>query len=299
MRHQLTATLLILMPWIIISCQSAMTPEQLKQDITTALHKNQGQFAVAFKDPSTGTTVLINEHQTFHAASTMKTSVLIEVYKQAAEGRFSLTDSIPVKNEFKSIVDSSAYSLNPEDDSEKKLYTLIGTKRTLYDLVYDMIITSSNLATNIVIEHVDAKKVTQTMRQLGAKDIQILRGVEDSKAFQQKLNNTTTAWDLMTIFEKMAAGQTVDSVASQAMINILLDQKFNEIIPAKLPKEVKVAHKTGSITGVQHDSGIVFLPDGRKYILVLLSKDIKDEKAVVETMAGVSEMIYKYVTQTK
>jgi beta-lactamase class A len=123
----------------------------------------------------------------------------------------------------------------------------------------------------------------------------VLRGVEDSKAFQQGLNNTTTAYDLMVIFEKIAKGEAVNAEASQIMIDILLDQKFNEIIPAKLPKDVKVAHKTGSIIGVNHDSGIVFLPDGRKYILVLLSKEATDEKAAIEAMASVSEMIYSYV----
>jgi beta-lactamase class A len=99
----------------------------------------------------------------------------------------------------------------------------------------------------------------------------------------------------MVIFEKIAKGEAVNAEASQIMIDILLDQKFNEIIPAKLPKDVKVAHKTGNIIGVNHDSGIVFLPDGRKYILVLLSKEATDEKAAIEAMASVSEMIYSYV----
>ena len=274
-----------------------MTMQQLHQAITTTLGKNEGVYAVAFKDLSSGATLEINGDTTFHAASTMKTPVLVEVYKQAARGTLSLSDSILVKNEFHSIVDSSTYSLNPDDDSEKALYTRIGTKRTLYDLVYDMIIMSSNLATNIVIEHADAKKVTQTMRDLGARDIQVLRGVEDSKAYQKKLNNTTTAHDLLVIFDKIAIGQAVDSASSQAMLNILLDQKFNEVIPARLPKDVKVAHKTGNITGVQHDSGIVFLPDGRKYVLVILSKGIKEEKAAIASMAEVSEMIYQYVMQ--
>lgn len=276
-----------------------MTLQQLHQAIATTLGKNEGTYAVAFKDLSSGVTLEINGDTTFHAASTMKTPVLVEVYKQAATGTLSLSDSVLVKNEFHSIVDSSTYSLNPDDDSEKNLYTRIGTKRTLYNLVYDMIIMSSNLATNIVIEYVDAKKVTQTMRDLGARDIQVLRGVEDSKAYQKKLNNTTTAHDLLVIFDKIATGQAVDSASSQAMINILLDQKFNEVIPARLPKDVKVAHKTGNITGVQHDSGIVFLPDGRKYVLVILSKGIKDEKAAIATMAQVSEMIYNYVMQQK
>jgi beta-lactamase class A len=134
------------------------------------------------------------------------------------------------------------------------------------------------------------------MRQLGAQHIQVLRGVEDTKAFDKGLNNITTANDLLLIYEKMARGEIVDSASSQAMIKILLNQQFNEIIPAQLPSAVKVAHKTGNISGVQHDSGIVFLPDGRKYVLVLLSKNLQHEEQAVKTMASVSEMIYSYVT---
>lgn len=224
---------------------------------------------------------------------------MIEVYKQAAAGAFSLNDSIIIKNEFKSIVDSSVFSLNAKDDSETELYNHLGEKRTVYSLVYDMIILSSNLTTNMVIELVDARNVTQTMRQLGADNIQVLRGVEDSKAFAKGLNNVTTASDLLVIFEKMAKGETVDSASSQAMINILLHQHFNDIIPARLPREVKVAHKTGSITNILHDSGIVLLPNGKKYVLILLSKNLQNEDQTKKVMAEVSEMVYKYVGTPK
>lgn len=276
------------------SCSNQMTLNKLKTAIQSKLADPKGDFAVAFKDLTTGEEILINEQTFFHAASTMKTPVMIEVYKQVAAGKLSLTDSFALKNLFTSIVDSSLFSLNPKDDSEKELYQHLGEKRSLYDLVYAMIIKSSNLATNMVIELVNAKNVTQTMRQLGANHIQVLRGVEDAKAFDKGLNNITTAGDLMVIYEKMARGQVVDSASCQAMIHILLDQTFNEIIPARLPKEVKVAHKTGSISQIRHDSGIVFLPNGRKYVLVLLSKNLVKEDEAVKAMAEVSEMIYKY-----
>lgn len=206
-----------------------------------------------------------------------------------------MQDSILIKNEFYSIVDSSLYSLTAADDSEKTLYDAVGTKRTIADLAYDMIIVSSNLATNLVIDLVDARKVTQSMRDLGAPDIQVLRGVEDIKAYEQGLSNSTTAYDLLAIYEKLAKGEVVSPKASEAMIDILLDQKFNDIIPAHLPKDVKVAHKTGSITGVHHDSGIVMLPDGRKYVLVLLSKDLGDFDAGTALLAEVSKMVYDYL----
>jgi beta-lactamase class A len=285
--------------FLLCACSNRMTLNKLKDQISSKLAEQPGDFAVAFKDLTTGDSIFINEQTFFHAASTMKTPVMIEVYKQAAAGTFSLNDSIMLKNEFKSIVDSSIFSLNANDDSEKELYQHLGEKRTVYNLVYDMIISSSNLATNMVIELVNARNVTQTMRQLGANKIQVLRGVEDSKAFAKGLNNVTTANDLLVIFEKMANGQIVDSASSQAMIKILLNQEFNEIIPARLPKDVKVAHKTGNITNVLHDSGIVFLPNGKKYVLVLLSKNLQKEEQAKKAMAEVSEMIYKYVTAPK
>ena len=266
--------------------------ENLKLAIEAKLKTVEGEFAVAFKDLQTGKTLFINEKEDFHAASTMKTPVMIEVFKQAKAGKFKVTDSILVKNEFKSIVDGSPYSMDIADDSGDGMYKMIGKKMTIYDLTYQMIIVSSNLATNILIDLVDAKNANESMRKLGAKDIKVLRGVEDQKAFDKGLSNTTTAYDLMLIFEKIAQNKVIDKKACEEMRKILFDQKFNEIIPEKLPKAVKVAHKTGSITGVQHDSGIVYLPDGRKYILVLLSKKLKNADAGVKVLSVVSEMIY-------
>jgi beta-lactamase class A len=269
-------------------------PEELKNQINEELAKNKGVFALAYRNLASGEEILINEKINFHAASTMKTPVLIEAYKQANEGNFSINDSLVVKNEFKSIVDGSNYSLDPKDDSETELYSKAGKKLKIYELLYLMIIQSSNLATNIIIELVGADNANKTMREMGAHDIQVLRGVEDTKAYRAGLNNTTTAYDQMLIFSKMAEGLTVDKQSSEAMINILLDQKFNDKIPAKLPNKVKVAHKTGWITGVNHDAGIVILPDGQKYVLVLLSKELDDDKAAVKSMAKVSRMIYDY-----
>ena len=269
--------------------------QKLERRVENKLQQTEGDFAVAFKDLTTGEQLLIKANESFHAASTMKTPVMIEVYRQANADIFSLQDSLVIKNQFRSIVDGSIFSLDPNADSERELYKEEGKKQTIYALMYKMIILSSNLATNTIIEKVDAKNVTATMRTLGAQQIQVLRGVEDQKAFDKGLNNTTTAYDLMVIFEKIARGLTVNQKASQEMVKILLDQQFNEIIPAKLPKFVKVAHKTGSITGVHHDTGIIFLPDGRKYVLILLSKNVKDELAGTRAMANVSKEIYKYV----
>lgn len=279
------------------NCAHKPNRQETTQHIKEILNKPQGTFAVAYKDLLTGDEILINEHLLFHAASTMKTPVMAEVFRQAAAGKFSIKDSILIKNEFISILDSSLYSITRESDSDTLIYDHIGEKRTVYSLMYDMIIISSNLATNLIVDLVDAKNVTQTMRSIGANDIQILRGVEDTKAYEAGMNNQVTAYDLMLLFEKIDKEEIVNAEASMAMMDILLDQKFNDIIPAKLPSNIKVAHKTGSITAVRHDSGIVFLPDGKKYVLVLLSKELEDEAAGVQAMADVSELLYHYTTQ--
>ncbi len=299
-RHLLCFLFLLLFVYACQVSRSGQHTAALKKSIQAVLDQTEGEFAVAFRNLSSPQEeLLINAHTHFHAASTMKTPVLLEVYRQAKEGKFTLHDSLLVKNEFKSIVDSSLYSLHPEDDSYLELYEQIGKQQRIYDLVYQMIIASSNLATNLIIELVGAPNVNRSMRALGAHDIQVRRGVEDSKAFQQGLNNTTTAYDLMVLLEAIAKKEAVSEQASQAMIDILLDQKFKDIIPAKLPEDVKVAHKTGWITGLHHDSGIVFLPDGRQYVLVLLSKNLQDEEAGIETLATVSRMIYDYVVSNE
>lgn len=270
--------------------------EELKKEIESRLAIPNAHFGIAFKDLQSGDSIFINANRSFHAASTMKTPVLAELFKQAASGKFSMEDSISIRNSFKSIVDSSDFSLDPNDDSELELYTRLGEKETIAKLAYEMIIRSSNLATNLLISMAGPENIMESLKAMGAHDMKVLRGVEDNKAFQKGLNNTTTAYDLALLFEQMAEEKLVSAEASQAMIRILLDQQFNEIIPAQLPADVKVAHKTGSITGVQHDSGIVFLPDGRKYVLVLLSRfDPADEKKVITAMAEISRLIYDHV----
>lgn len=281
-------------------CQTATDNglQQLQQELEELIAGQPGTIAVAFRDVNDpDVQVLINEKEVFHAASTMKTPVMVELYKKAAAGVLAMEDSVLIVNEFYSIVDSSRYSMELGEDSEEKLYGLIGQKATVYDLTYDMIIYSSNLATNILIGLADAKAVTQTMRDMGANDIQVLRGVEDGKAFRQGLNNTTTAYDLMLLFEQLGKRTAVNPEADEAMIRILLDQKFNDAIPALLPKEVKVAHKTGWITRVRHDSGLVILPDGRQYALVILTKDWESDEATTQVMAQISKAVYDYFSK--
>lgn len=283
-----------------ITPQQPIDTAQMRKEIVAEFAKQPtGTFAVAFKNLSTGQEFLMNAHESFHAASTMKTAILLETFKQAAEHKFSLNDSILIENKFKSIVDGSSFSVDSADDSEKDLYRRIGTKLPVKDLLYRMITESSNFATNLIVDLVGAKNANKTMHKIGAKDIKVLRGVEDNKAYNLGLNNTVTAYDLMVIFDHIGNGTVISKKACDEMIDILMHQHFKEKIAAKLPPDVKTATKSGWIDKISHDSGIVFLPDGRKYVVVLLSRGIENEKSADETLANVSRIIYDHVVGEK
>src|SRR6266404_2265980 len=252
--------------------------------------------AVAYYDLATGKELLINPDVSFHAASTMKVPVMMEIFRQAAAGKLSLDQRIRVKNDFASIVDGSHYSLTPDSDSDQSLYTRAGRSATIRELMRLMITVSSNLATNLLIERVTPSRVMDLMHTIEAEHIRVLRGVEDGKAFQQGLNNTTTARDLMIIMRRIAERRAVSTKASGEMIKIMLDQRFNEGIPAGLPRSARVSHKTGSITRINHDAAIVSSPGRTPYVLVVLTRGIEDEKLANKLIADISRMIYEYAT---
>ena len=291
------AILLVFIYSLLIACkqESSSPKEMLISSINDQIAQIDGDVAVAYlnlSDPSDS--LFVNIDEAFHAASTMKVPIMIELFKQQAEGKINLQDTIVLKNEFKSIVDGSLYSMDIADDSDDVIYSKIGTEVTLYDLMVPMITVSSNLATNVLIEIVDAKKVTQTMRDLGTKKIEVLRGVEDQKAYDLGLSNSTTARDLLVIMKAISQGEAGTKEDTEIMLNILKAQEWNDMIPLYLPKEVEVAHKTGSITGVHHDAAIVYPPNASSYVLVLLSKNLRDFDKGTKQLAEISKTFYDY-----
>jgi beta-lactamase class A len=220
----------------------------------------------------------------------MKVPVLIELFQQAKEGKLKLSDTLVVKNEFHSIVDGSVFKLDVADDSEAELYKAEGQTRTLEQLAELMTTVSSNFATNLIVEKLGVENIRATVKALGADGVNVLRGVEDQKAFDKGLNNTTTARGLQVLMTAIAEGKAVDKESSEQMVAILKRQKFNDAIPAGLPAGTQVAHKTGDITKVHHDAAIVYAP--RPFVLVILVKGIEDEKAAYALMAGIARDFY-------
>jgi beta-lactamase class A len=259
--------------------------------------QNDKSISVAFQDFETGKEILIKVDEPYHPASTFKVHVMMEVFRQAHEGLLSLEECIPIMNSFTSIADGTKYSLNVNDDAEQTLYPRIGESETINELTRLMIVRSSNLATNILLEKVGTKNVNDFIQVLGIQGVTVRRGVEDNAAFRLGLNNSATARGLTKTMQLIATGKVVSKEASEKMIEILLGQEFNESIPALLPKSVRVAHKTGWTNDVYHDTGIVY-PEGRKpYVLSIMTKGFAEDQgsAAHQCMANISRLIFEQI----
>jgi beta-lactamase class A len=284
------------MPWLLLSLLFTQTPEaDLTARVQRLIDSSGAEVAVALRTIDGRREILIDPDKTFHAASTMKVPVMIELFRQAEAGQLKLDEALPIKNEFHSIVDGSVYQLSVGDDSDAEVYKNAGKTMTLRDLCEAMITVSSNFAANLLIERVGAESVRKTVTRLGADDMVVLRGVEDQKAFDKGMNNATTARALAVLLRKLAEGRAVSPKADAEMVAILKRQKFNDAIPAGLPAGTPVAHKTGSITKIHHDAAIVYGP--RPYVLVVLVRGIQDQKVSAALMASISREIWNEISK--
>lgn len=252
---------------------------------------------VWLQDLATGDTLAINATESFHAASTMKVPVMIELFRRADAGALRLDSAIILRNRFSSIVDGSPFSLSAGDDSDSSLYARVGQPVTLRELSERMITRSSNLATNAVIDLLDARTANATARALGAGTIQVRRGVEDTKAYNAGLNNTTSARDLGVLMAALAQDRAASPAACEAMRAVLLRQEFNLEIPAGLPPGTPVAHKTGWITATTHDAAIIYPPRRAPYVLVILTRAIPKRADAQQLMAGISRDVWMVMTR--
>jgi beta-lactamase class A len=295
MSLSITAVLLTLATANIYSPPSGPSVDSLRARIQRRVAEQHGAIVgIAYHDLQTGDSLYLNADDSFHAASTMKVPVMIELFRSIDAGALRLDQGILLVNQFGSIVDGSPYSLDAGDDSDSSAYKLVGTRVPLKELIDRMITRSSNLATNALIELVRASNANATAHMLGARNIRVLRGVEDGKAFRAGMNNTTTARDLAVLLEAIETGRAASRSSCDAMREILLHQEFNEEIPAGLPAGTRVAHKTGWISGVLHDAAVVYPPGRKPYALVVLTRDIPDEKVARRLIADISRLVWAH-----
>jgi len=299
------------MPWLLLTLLSLPPPQVpagLQQRILTIIAGRAAAGEQRSGEPRTTPEVglvlrrldgrgemVIQPHKEFHAASTMKVPVMIELFRQAEAGLLKLDEPLAIKNEFHSIVDRSVYQLSISADSDGGIYKNVGKTMSLLDLNEAMITVSSNFAANLLIERVGVEKIKATVRRLGAGDMHVLRSVEDQKAFDKGLNNSTTAAALAVLMLRLANGQAVSPKADAEMVAVLKRQKFNDGIPAGLPAGTPVAHKTGTITRIHHDAAIVYGP--HPYVLVILVRGIQDQKVSAALMADISREVWEAMQQ--
>ena len=265
-------------------------------ELETFMAEQQNKtIAVAVHDLATGQEILINADQDFHPASTIKVHVMMEVFHQAKQGRLALEDRLPIANSFTSIADESKFSLDVDDDAEQTLYPRLGETESIAEFTRLMIVRSSNLATNILLEKLSAKNVNDFIQALGIHGVTVRRGVEDTAAFRQGMNNSATASGLTQTMRLLAEKKVVSQEASEKMIDLLLGQEFNESIPALLPTSAKVAHKTGWTGDVYHDTGIVYPESHKPYAISIMTRGFTEEQpAEAHTcMANISKLVYE------
>jgi len=289
-RPQLLVFLSLLISPVFIAAQDTNLSLAI-QYIQTLIQKSGADVGVAFRTLDGKTEWFSRVDDAFHAASTMKIPVMVELFHQVREGKLKLDEPLVVKNEFHSLVDGSIYTLDPADDSETDLYKVMGQTRTLNQLCELMITVSSNLATNLLVEKLGVDSIRATVHALHADGINVLRGVEDNKAYEKGMNKTTTARGLLVLLEAIAKGQAVDKDSSRQMVEILSRQKFNEAIPAGLPSGTRVAHKTGELTRIHHDAAIVYAP--RAFVLVILVRGLAESKDSAALVADITRRIYQ------
>lgn len=268
---------------------SVLAAQSPSRGAVEKLIKDSGaDVGIAFHMLDGSQELYVNEDTAYHAASTMKLGVLVTLFTDAKSGNLNLNEALEIKNQFKSIVDGSPYQLDVNGDSYAEIYQAVGKSWTLRQLCEVMITKSSNLATNLLIERLGVEHIQRFLNSIGVTDLKVLRGVEDTKAFEAGRNNTTTARALAQILSYIAADE---DDFKEEMREILKGQTFNEAIPAGLPSGISVAHKTGEITGIHHDAAIVY--STRPFILVILVKGIEDKAKSSALMIAITKAIYE------
>jgi len=250
------------------------------------------RLGIAFYDAETTLQWSYNADAVFHAASTMKLAVLLAVFRQYTRGELALDEPVHVRNKFISIHDRRPYMLDISHDTEGEVYERLGRTMSVERLAYHMITSSSNFAANLLVDVVGVPVIRTALAEMKIDGIKVLRGVEDQAAFDAGLNNEVTANGLLKLLRLVAEGMAYGEEASARMREILLDQRFKSGIPAGLPPAARVAHKSGNISTVHHDAGIVYLEGRRPYVLVVLTQ-FPSEAGLTTAVADVSRDIYE------
>jgi len=249
-------------------------------------------LAVSIADLETGAEFHYHADRWFHAASTIKVAILVGVFGAIFRGELLPQSRVHVRNRFLSAYDGSPYRVRLDRDANPDVHREVGRTLRVSELAYAMITTSSNLATNLLLDLVGLDVLQRTLESFGLEGVDLRRGVEDEKAFQAGINNRITANGLVGLLRLIGEEHAFSPALSRQMVNVLLGQQFKSGIPAGLPRSARVAHKTGEISTIAHDAGLVYLPDRRPYALAVLTEWEPSATGRSATIAAASYLAY-------
>lgn len=266
-----------------------------------AIEKEAGAKAlsVALHDAESGFELHYNSDRWYHAASTIKVPILLGVFAAIDRGDLLPHSRVHVRNRFLSVVENVPFRVESGRDANSAVHAAIGKMMRVDELAYHMITTSSNLATNLLLGVIGPQSVNDALRALDLDDgLELRRGVEDELAFEHQINNRVTADGLLRVLVMLAEGKAFSPALSRRMMDILHGQEFNQGIPARLPKGARVAHKTGEISTIAHDAGVIYLPKRKPYALVVLTEWDPATSGRSRTIAAISHSIYEFLTRS-
>ncbi len=249
-------------------------PDAGLQDIVDSFVADApGDWAVAIKKLDTGQYAEFNSHTQAVTASLYKVFVLYEVMRQRALGKFSLDST-------EQITDADA----AYDVSIGELDWNIGDQVKVSTLIDRMITVSDNTAAVALTDLVGADTINADLQRLGLRDSLLNFSGGD---------NMTTAADMNHLLEGIATSQVLDRDSCRYILDVMLKQELNDLLPQGLPLEVQMAHKTGSLFQLRHDSGIVYGPSG-PYVITVMSWNQTDSVATYTVIPELSAAVYKY-----
>lgn len=255
-------------------------------DLDAHLDGAPGTVSAYVGHPGTRPTWTRHDDATHYAASTMKVAVLAALHRAAEAGHLDPDAPVEVRNDFTSARPGAPrFACARHFDNDQAVWDRLDRSASLRWLAERMIVRSSNLATNLVIECVGLPAVAQVWALAGARHSVTGRGIEDFAAREAGVTNLATAADLAALLGALAAGATTPGplaspTACAAMLDVLCAQEFREDLPEGLPPGTRIAHKSGWVRGVRHGAGVVFPDDAPAYVVVACTTtDLADDDA--------------------
>ena len=244
------------------------------------VRNTRGAMGLEVVDLTNGERFSINENFVFPQGSAIKIPIMMEVYKQAGEGKFKLTDLRPVDKQHK--VGGSGV-LNEFGDGTSQL--------SIRDLCVLMIVLSDNTATNMLIDLVGMENINRTMASLGLKQTRVQRRMIDTAASARGDENLSTPAEAARVMQILHRGEFLGRGECDDMLAILKKPKRGGI-NSGLPQGIPVAFKPGGIAGVSTEWAIVYLKE-RPYIVVVMENyELEGEAAAA--MKEISRTLYDY-----